>query len=168
MVHRLKINPTLSHCVIEGTLGGLSMTGIKPDAVGISRFHTASKELSVIVGLHGKRNGNMTLNVSEHTAKFLASKLLGQQMTEMNEETIDAMCEIGNMVAGQFHNLLHGTTWHFDGISLPAFIFGANYHLYHTKNITTVAVTFEITEISVVHMADKFFTCSISLIGTEA
>lgn len=165
-MQKLKINPTLMNCVIEGTVGGLSMTGIVPDAVGVSRFTTASKELSVIVGLHGSRNGNMMMNLSERTAMFLAGKLLSTEISEMSEETIDAVCEIGNMVAGQFHNLLHGTPWHFDNISLPAFIFGANYSLYHLKNIITVAVTFEIHEVSVVHMKDKFFTSSIALLGS--
>ena len=132
---KLNINPILMHCVVEGTIAGLKMTGITPMAVGVSRFSTASKELSVIVGLHGNRNGNMTLNLSERTAIFLASKLLGSEATEMNEEVIDASCELGNMIAGQFHNMLHGTEFHFEGISLPAFIFGANYSLYHLKNL---------------------------------
>ncbi|CAM2067818.1 Chemotaxis protein CheX [Sulfidibacter corallicola] len=162
---KLNVNPVLMNCVIEGTIAGLAMTGIRPEAIGVSRFTTASKELSVIVGLHGKRNGNMTLNLSKRTAMFLASELLGTQITEMNEETIDAICEVGNMVAGKFHTILHSTPWRFDGISLPAFIFGANYNLYHLKNIVTVSVTFEIREVSVVHMADKFFTSSISLLG---
>jgi CheY-specific phosphatase CheX len=162
---RLKINSVLMNTVIEGTIGGLAMSGIVPDAVGVNRFTTASRELSVLVGLHGKRNGNMTLNLSERTAMFLASNLLGMDINEMNEDTIDAICEIGNMVAGKFHTLLHHTPYRFDGISLPALIFGANYNLYHLKNIVTVAVTFEIKEVSVVHMRDKFFTTSLALIG---
>jgi len=164
-MNRLQIDPTLLNCVIEGTIGGLAMTGIRPNAVGVSRFTSASRELSVLVGLHGKRNGNMTMNLSDRTTMFLASRLLGASITEMNEEAIDAICEIGNMVAGKFHTLLNGTSWHFDSISLPALIFGANYNLYHLKNIITVAVTFEIEEVSVVHIQDKFFTSSIALIG---
>jgi len=163
---KLEINPILMSCVIEGTVGGLSMTGITPRAVGVSRFSSSGKELSVIVGLHGQRNGNMTLNLSERTAAFLAGQMLGSEPGEMDEETIDAVCELGNMVAGQFHNRLHGTPFHFDGISLPAFIYGANYNLYHMKNLITVSVTFEIEEVSVVHMKDKFFTSTISLLSS--
>ncbi|MFH1998710.1 MAG: hypothetical protein ABIK28_03470, partial [Planctomycetota bacterium] len=55
------------------------------------------------------------------------------------------------------------TEFGFDAISLPALIFGANYNLYHLKNIVTVSVTFEINEVSIVHMNDKFFTTSIAL-----
>ena len=120
--NRLNINPVLMNTVIEGTIGGLAMSGIVPDAVGVSRFSTATRDLSVLVGLHGKRNGNMTLNLSERTAMFLAGRLLGIDIKEVNEETIDAICEIGNMVAGKFHTILHHTPYRFDGISLPALI----------------------------------------------
>ncbi len=164
-ITKLKINSALMECVIDGTLEGLSMTGLKPDAVGASRFQTSSKALSVIVGLHGQRNGNMTMNFSERTATFMASKLLGEEIRDFNEDAIDAVCEIGNMVAGRFKEILVGSDWQFDAISLPALVFGANYNLYHLKNITTVAITFEIHEVSVVHMNDKFFTTSIALLG---
>lgn len=166
MGNELNINNTLLDCVIQGTRTGLSMTGIIPDAVGASRFNTASKDLSVIVGLHGSCNGNMTLNLSEHTASFLAGKLMGEEVcNDLDEDTIDAICEIGNMVAGRFKDELMGTDFQFDAISLPALILGAKYDLYHFKNITTASVTFEIKEISVIHVQDRFFSTTISLLG---
>ena len=161
----LKINSTLVDCVINGTLEGLEMTGLKPDAVGASRFNKTSSELSVIVGLHGECNGNMTLNFSENTAVFIAEKFMGEEIKSLDENAIDAICEVGNIVAGRFKELLEGTDFEFSGISLPALIFGANYYLYHLKNITTVTVTFEINEVSLTHIHDKFFTTSISLLG---
>ena len=162
----LNINKTLLNCVIRGTQTGLSMTGIEPDAVGASRFNTAAKDISVIVGLHGKCNGYMTLNLSERTACFIAAKLMGDESaSKLNEDTIDAICEIGNMVAGRFKDELIGTEFQFEAISLPALILGAKYDLYHFKNITTVSVTFEIKEISVVHVQDKFFSTTIALLG---
>lgn len=163
MPSELKLNPVLMDCVIKATRGGLEMTGIVPDAVGVSRFTNSSRELSVLVGLHGNRNGNMTISLSEHTAMFLASKMFGEDYTELDEDVIDAICEIGNMVAGQMKELLNEGDYHFDTISLPALIFGANYNLYHLKNITTVSVTFEINEISIVRVRDKFFTTTLAM-----
>ncbi len=165
MIEGLKINSTLTDCVIKGTLEGLEMAELAPDAVGVSRFTNSSRDLSIIVGLHGNCNGNMTLNLSKSTAVFLAGKLMGEELAELDEDTIDAVCEIGNMVAGRFKDILAGTEFEFGAISLPAFIFGGNYSLYHLKNITTVSVTFEIAEVSVVNIEDKFFTTSISLLG---
>ncbi len=142
------------------------MTGIEPDAVGASRFINASRDLSVLVGLHGTNcNGNMTINLSKHTATFLGSKLLGDDIDDLDEDTIDAICEIGNMMAGRFKELLKGTKYEFEAISLPALVFGANYNLYHLKNLVTVAVNFEIKEVSIIHVEDKFFTASISLLA---
>ncbi len=107
----------------------------------------------------------MTLNLSENTACFLAGSLAGEEFTEMNEDTVDAICEIGNMVAGRFKDELMGSEFQFDAISLPALILGAKYDLYHLKNIITASVTFEIREISVVRIHDRFFSCTISLLG---
>ena len=161
----LQINQILMDCVIRGTIEGFEMTGLKPAAVGVSRFFTSSKEFSVIVGLHGQCNGNVNINFSEHTACFIAEKFIGDEIKELNEDAVDAMCEIGNIVAGRFKELLRKTEFEFDAISLPAVIFGGNYNLYHFKNITTVSVMFEIKELPILHIHDKFFTTSISLLG---
>lgn len=160
----LKINETLVNCVIQGTVEGLQMAEIEPDAVGVSRFENTSRGLSVIVGLHGEANGNMTINLSEKTAVFLANRLLGEEIDELNEDIIDAICEIGNMLAGRLKELLSNSEFEFNAISLPALIFGGAYNLYHLKNITTVSVTFEINEVSIVNVQDKFFSTSISLL----
>jgi CheY-specific phosphatase CheX len=162
---KLRIDQTLMNCVINGTIEGMEMTEIVPEAVGVSRFHSATRDISIIVGLHGKSNGNMTLNMSERTAVFLAGKLLGIELSELDEDAIDAVCEIGNIVAGRFKELLLGTHYEFNAISLPAMIFGGNYNMYHLKNIMTVSVTYEIAEVSIVNIKDKFFTSSISLLG---
>ncbi|MCP4601830.1 MAG: chemotaxis protein CheX [Proteobacteria bacterium] len=161
----LLIDQKLLDCVINSTIEGLEMTEIQPDAIGASKFNTSSREITVIVGLHGQSNGNMVLNMSQHTANFIAGKLLGDELKELDEDSIDAICEIGNMVAGRFKDHLIGTEFEFSTISLPALVFGANYNFYHLKNITTVSVTFEISEVSIVHHADKFFTTTISLLG---
>ncbi|MBN2340681.1 MAG: chemotaxis protein CheX [Deltaproteobacteria bacterium] len=162
----LIIDDTLLECVITGTHEGLEMAEVSPLAVGASKFNTVNKEISVIVGLHGEtRNGNMAINLSKRTAVHLAGKLMGEEIHELDEDAIDALCEIGNMVAGRFKELLINTPHEFRTISLPAIIFGANYTMYHTKNITSISVMFELNDISIVHMGDKFFNVSIALLS---
>ncbi len=139
------------------------MTGIEPDAVGVSRFGNTSKKLSIILGLHGKLNGHITLNMSEYTAKFLAGRFLGMEMAAFDEDVIDAICELGNIVGGMMKTILINTEFEFEDLSLPALIIGSSYNVYHLKNINAVSVTFEINEISVVHMADKFFTATMAM-----
>lgn len=161
----LRIDEILLDCVITGTHQGLKMAEVEPLAIGASKFNTVNKEISVIVGLHGDtRNGNMALNLSRRTASHLAGKLMGTETVELDDDAIDALCEIGNMIAGRFKELLMGTEHEFRTISLPAIIFGANYTMYHTKNITSISVMFELNDIPIVHMGDKFFNVSIALL----
>jgi chemotaxis protein CheX len=162
----LDINPTLLKCVISGTIEGLTMAEVDPKPVGASRFITATRPFSVIVGLHGDHNGQMTLNFSEAAVKFLAGRLLGEESREIDEDSVDAICEIGNMVAGRYKVLLTETDLEFRAISLPALIVGANYNVYHVRGITTVSVEFELPEMGFVNMPHRFFTASISLMRT--
>ncbi|MBN2530078.1 MAG: chemotaxis protein CheX [Deltaproteobacteria bacterium] len=161
----LNIDDVLLDCIITGTNEGLEMAEVELQAIGASKFNTINKEISVIVGLHGEtRNGNMALNLSERTAKHLAGKLMGEEIFALDDDAIDALCEIGNMIAGRFKELLMGTAHEFRTISLPAVIFGANYTMYHTKNITSISVMFELTDVHIGHMGDKFFNVSIALL----
>lgn len=159
----LKIEPTLLNAVIDGTLEGVSMTGIEPVPVGASRMLTVSRPLSVLVSLVGPVSGGLTVNISEHAAKFLAGQMLCEEQTEVNEETLDAICEVGNMVAGSIKTALCDTEFEFTDISCPSLIVGANYSLYHYRGFNTASVEFEISEISMAHLHDKFFTVAVSL-----
>ena len=164
-MNKLLIDDVLLDCIIQGTFEGLEMAEVSPQAIGASKFNSINKEISVIVGLHGEnRNGNMALNLSERTAMFLAEKLMGEKVNELDDDAIDALCEIGNMIAGRLKELFIGTEHEFRTISLPAVIFGANYTMYHTKNITSISVLFELQDIPIGHMGDKFFNVSIALL----
>lgn len=159
----LKLNHTLLECLLQATKEGLAMTGIEPDAVGVSRFSNVGRKLSIILGLHGKGNGNVTLNMSEFTARFLAGRFLGMEMETFDEDVIDAICELGNIVGGMMKTILSDSEFAFEDLSLPALIVGSSYNLYHHKNINVVSVTFEIEEIPVVQMSDKFFTVTMAM-----
>lgn len=164
-MHGLKIDETLLESVIKGTKSGLSMAEIDPVPIGASRFITATRPYSVLVSLYGEQNGQLTLNLTERAVLFLSARLLCEERPNatVTEEDLDAICEIGNIVAGRYKDLLKGTTFEFTATSLPALIVGASYNLYHTRGITTVSVDFEIAEFGVADMHDKFFTSAISL-----
>lgn len=161
---RLEIDQQLLDATIEATSQGISMTGLEPRPVGASSFPRGPSDLMVLVSLYGDRNGMMTLNLARGTSCFLADRLLGEERDAFDEDTIDAVCEIGNIVAGRYKELLGGGEYRVTGISLPALILGANFNLHHYRGITTVAVDFEIPEISMVNVKDRFFTSAVSFL----
>jgi len=96
----LELDPILLAALLEGTAGGLSMSGITPTPIGASKLCSSSHAIAVLVGVCGKSNGTLTLKFSERGMLHIASGLTGETEREISESNLDAIGEIGNMVAG--------------------------------------------------------------------
>jgi chemotaxis protein CheX len=59
-----------------------------------------SYEVSGIIGLSGSVSGCVVINLSKELALKLASALLDEAFTELNDDCTDAIGEIANMIAG--------------------------------------------------------------------
>lgn len=57
-------------------------------------------EIAGIIGLSGGVSGCVVVNMREALALQLASELLDEVMTELDDDCIDAIGEIANMIAG--------------------------------------------------------------------
>lgn len=159
----LKIDGILMEAVIEGTLAGLAMTGLSPDPVGASRFFSTTQPIAVIVGLVGQASGNVTLNLSERAMLKLAGALIGEEPATPDDDTFDAVMEIGNIVAGGIKEKLSDTDYGIEKISIPSLVLGANYDVHYTRGIKIASVEFELDEIPIIHHRDRFFSSTISL-----
>jgi len=160
----LAIDDTILECILEGTKEGLSMTGLEPPPVGASKFCSANRAISVMVGLVGKSNGTMMLNMSERGMLHMASKLLMDEGIEVGEDSFDAICEVGNMVAGCIKERLAQTQYEVTNISVPSLILGANYNVFYARGIQTVSVEFELEDIPVAFHKDRFMSVTVSLL----
>ncbi len=159
----IEVNALLLERILRGTRTGLEMAGVEPVAVGTSRYIRSDRRISVLVGLLGDYTGTMIFNLSERAALLLAGRLLGDEQPEFNDETLDGIAEFGNMIAGAIKTGVDGTEFHFDGMSCPTVVMGQSYDLYYSNGFTTVSVDFEIPDISVVHMKDRLFSVTVSV-----
>jgi CheY-specific phosphatase CheX len=159
----LQVDPILLSAAIESTTKGLEMTGIVPVPVGASVLSTARHGMSVIVGLVGPSSGTVTMNFAEFGMLYLAGQLLGEPQTELNDDAIDAVMEIGNILAGALKDSLLNTERAVREISLPSLVVGANYSMVYARGITTVSVEFEIPGLSASRRFDRYFSTTISL-----
>jgi chemotaxis protein CheX len=57
-------------------------------------------EISSIIGLSGNVSGSVVISLSHDIAYQLASSLLDEKITELNEDCTDCIGEIANMIAG--------------------------------------------------------------------
>ncbi len=69
-----------------------------PFSLGKPSLKTGSQvpphEISSIIGLSGNVTGSVVISLSREVAFLLASALLGDEITELNEDCIDAIGEI--------------------------------------------------------------------------
>ena len=121
---KLQVDSTLLEAALSGTEKGLRMTEITPTPVGVSRLVRAVHEISVIVGLVGRNSGSVSLNMSRPLMLLLSSRLLGEEQREVSDDNLDAIMEIGNMVAGSIKESLSSTDYAVSEISLPSLVFG--------------------------------------------
>ena len=164
----LHLDHELLNAIIDGTSMGVQMTGKAPKAVGATKFYTMPTEISVIVGLVGQSNGSVTLNMTQNCMLHLASALLCEEKTEVDEEAYDAIMEIGNMVAGSIKDILADSEFKLTHISVPSLILGSSYNVYYTRGISNVSVVFELDDIPVSMQNDRFFTATVSLLRQVA
>ncbi|MCB9916605.1 MAG: chemotaxis protein CheX [Planctomycetes bacterium] len=160
----LSIQHSLLQAVIAGTNQGLEMAAVAPTSVGASRLTQTRREISVMVGLVGDSNGTLTVNMSQRAMLYLASKLLFEEQESISEENVDAICEVGNMIAGCTKEALQDTDYRLTNISVPSLIFGANYNVHFTRGIDSCTVEFELPDMPYAFYDDRIFTTTISLL----
>jgi CheY-specific phosphatase CheX len=160
---KLELDERLLEAVLKGTALGLQMTGLNPPAVGASRLFNAIRPIAVIVGMVGRNNGTVTLNLTERTMLYLTGKLLGEEQKGPTEDNLDAIMEIGNMIASHIKDNLRGSAFDVQAISVPSLILGASYTVHYSRGLSTLSVDFELQEIPVTYYLDRVFSVTISL-----
>jgi CheY-specific phosphatase CheX len=163
----LDLNPTLLKSVVDATKRGLEMTGVKALPVGASRLISGMHGVSAIVGFTGQNSGSITLNLTEPAALYLGSRFLDEEHTTLTETCLDAIMEMGNIIAGSHKELLGGSEFHVAAISLPSLIYGESFSTVYARGITTVQVEFELPELTVARMQDRIFRSSISILRSS-
>ena len=79
-----------------------------------------------VVGLAGAWLGTASISCNAAMACRMSSAMLGMEITEVNEDLLDAISEIANMIVGSFKTkaeLFLGPL----GLSIPTVIYGLNF-----------------------------------------
>ena len=121
---------------IFDTMIDLSFSLGKPS---LKKDNVPSYEVSGIIGLSGSVSGCVVINLSKEIAIKLASALLDEEFTELNDDCTDAIGEIANMIAGNAK-----TDFPVDNtsISVPSVVVG-KHKMTYPRGIPIVSVPCE-------------------------
>ncbi|MEM8944793.1 MAG: chemotaxis protein CheX [Planctomycetota bacterium] len=132
------VNPFLT--AVSNTFATMLQCQAQRGDMTLADSCTAKFPVSGVIGLSGKAAGTVVINLSEEVAIKSASAMLMMEMSEMNEDVIDAVGEIANMVAGQAKAELEEYEL---SVSLPNVITGANHEIRFPSNAKPIAVPFD-------------------------
>ena len=96
-------------------------------------------EISGIIGLSGNVTGCVVINLSEAVALQMVSALLGEEITELDEDCTDAIGEIANMIAGNAKTDFPGEK---NAISVPTVVVG-RHNVSYPSGIPIIAIPCE-------------------------
>ncbi len=83
-------------------------------------------EFTAIVGLAGSLCGVLSIRCTDEAARMMAGKMLGVSAEEVDNDSLDALGEIANMIAGNFKAKLTGIG-NECMLSVPTIIVGTDY-----------------------------------------
>ncbi len=159
----LDLDENLVNVLIKCTKDGLMMAGLKPSAIGLAKLLQSRGNVSSIIGFVGPMSGSMIINTSDACARFMAGRMLGETLPTLDNQTLDGLCEIANIIAGQAKAALSTTDYRFDRISVPSVIVGNSYSISHYRGMTSVSVEFELPEMPITPNERGTFTVNISM-----
>jgi chemotaxis protein CheX len=105
----------------------------------LKKDRTPTFEISSIIGLSGNVSGCVVINLSTPVALQLVSALLGDEVTEIDEDTIDAIGEIANMIAGNAKTDFPGEN---NAISVPSVVTG-KHEVSYPSGLPIIAIPCE-------------------------
>ena len=102
---------------------------------------SANADFTAMVGLAGQLCGVLTLRCSAQSAVTIASKMLGVELKQGDEQMWDAIGEVANMIGGNFKNKLTGMSDRCM-LSVPTVITGADYTFHSLADSGPLQVRF--------------------------
>ncbi|MGL4594508.1 MAG: chemotaxis protein CheX [Thermoguttaceae bacterium] len=132
---------------INPVIGGLeevfsTMLNCKVERVGLGLMENnqALHPVSGIIGVGGRGVGTIVLSMSETVALRAASVMLMTELSEIDDEVMDAVGELTNMVGGRAKVQLERFQL---SMSLPNVLCGTNCRLHFPQNAHPISIPFK-------------------------
>ncbi len=135
---------------IQGTIKTFEvMLGVKPDSkeLEIKESTDGTYDISAMIGLSGSSTGGVVISFPEDVACKIVSRMLDEEISELNQDVSDGIGELVNIIAG---NAKRGLVKHgFQDLSqsLPHVVIGKHRTVWRTKDMPCLVKRFFSSEL---------------------
>jgi chemotaxis protein CheX len=130
---------------IESVLSNLeTMASLHAEKMDISATWEAKTEFDVsgVIGLGGEVKGSAVVSFPKAIALAVASAMLMEELSEINDDVKDAIGEFANIFVGTARNKLVDSGLKVS-ISTPTIIVGQDHEISHPKSIPFIVIPFK-------------------------
>lgn len=100
-------------------------------------------QITALVGISGSFRGVVALSFPENTALAMAGRVLGMEMSVVDDTVRDAIAELTNIVAGAAKAKFGSTQEVPNELSLPTVVRGSNYRVDYPSESTWIEIPFQ-------------------------
>lgn len=129
---------------IESVITNLErMSGLTAEkmAVSVANETKTAADISGVIGLGGEIKGSAIVSFPIEIALAVASAMFMEELTELNNDTKDAIGEFTNIVVGNARNNIVNEGLNVT-ISTPTIIIGKGHQISHPANIPFLVIPF--------------------------
>ena len=159
-----EIDHLLINAMIDAGRRGFELGGKTLEPVAIAKaLPGALSNVTGLVGIAGRVNGSILVNMSEPVALSIASGMLMESYSVINDEVLDGLGEIANVIGGRLKSALANSGYPLDNITLPSVIVGSSYFITHSKGMLVFSVTFHVADDSIPSLNDRIVHVAMTL-----
>lgn len=134
------VNPFLES--ILNVLSTMAMLEAKPGKPAIKTSEVANGDVTGLIGMAGgKAKGTLAVTFSEPVILEITKRMLGEEVTSIDNTVTDMVGEITNMVTGGAKKILSEKGYRFD-MAIPSVVAGKNHVIRHKSKAQIIIVPF--------------------------
>lgn len=135
------VNPFLESIV--KVIATMAHTEASPGKPFLKTEKSAKGDVSGIIGLTGeKARGSLAITFTESAILHIASQMLGEVISQVDDSVSDCVGEITNMVTGGAKRSLAEKGYTF-AMAIPSTVMGKNHTISHKTSGRTICIPFD-------------------------
>jgi CheY-specific phosphatase CheX len=168
MALNFQIDEALVNAMIDAGEKGFKLGSKKVSCVGVGRTPPlALSSVSGMIGIVGRVNGSILVNMSEPVAMLVTSGILMTDIKTMTNDVLDGVAEVTNVIGGRLKSSLATVGYPLDNITLPSVIVGQNYTVTQSKGTIVYNISFVLEDDSISKLMDRVVQVVLTVMATE-
>lgn len=126
---------------VQNVISTMAMMEVSSGKPFMKTDSVAHGDVTGVISMSGDRNGTISVTFTGECALAVVGNMLGEKLTELNNDIRDAVGELTNMISGQARRGLQqeGLTME---AGIPTVIMGTNHSISHITRDPILAIPF--------------------------